>query len=299
MYRNLLLLFLSCVVAVSCNKKGGNDNVEEAVESDSASVIRVGVMPTLDALPFFVAKERGMFENGNIGVALVSFDSHMDIDTALIGGSVDAAFTDLVRMEKLKADSKDTLRYLTSTELCWSLVSNKVARINRLQQFGDKMVAMTRWSATDYLTDKVFDAVQTKAQVYGVQINDLDVRLKMLLNNEMDAAWLPEPQATVAVCAGHKRLLTSDKDDEKFGVLVVRFPIKGKDNRNVENKLREIYSVACDSINKYGMKAYAREIAKYCHVDDSIAKSIPNHVYGHAKQPSEKIVKLAKDFRRR
>ena len=51
------------------------------------------------------------------------------------------------------------------------------------------MIAMTRHSATDYLSTLVIDSVKTKYDVYRVQINDLNIRLRMLLNNEMDAAW--------------------------------------------------------------------------------------------------------------
>ncbi len=299
MYRNIFFLFLFCFVAVSCNKNTKKSDTAETPVQDSASVIRVGVLPTLDALPFFVAKERGMFDKENIDVALLSFDSALDIDTALVGNSIDAAFTELVRTEKIKADSKDTLRYLTATELSWSLISNKTARINNLNQFGDKMVAMTRWSATDLLTNRVFDAVTTKAQVYSVQINDLDVRLKMLLNNEMDAVWLPEPQATVAVCAGHKRLLTSDKYKDKFGVIVFHPHRKGTENSIPEDKLKKVYSMACDTINKYGVGAYADEIAKYCHVGEDVVKNIPKTVYAHAEQPLEKTVLTAKGFKRK
>lgn len=299
MFRNLFLLFLSCFVAVSCSKNAKDVSATEPLEQASDTMLRVGVLPTLDALPFFVAKEWGMFERENINVALVSFNSAVDIDTALVGNSIDVAFTELVRTEKLKANGKDTLRYLTATELGWSLVSNKVARINNLSQFGDKMVAMTRWSATDYLTNSVFDAVTTKAQVYSVQINDLDVRLKMLLNNELDAAWLPEPQATAAVCAGHKRLVTSGKYKEKFGVIAFQKRKKGKSVTFPEDKLRKVYSMACDSINKYGIKAYAREIVEYCHVNENVVKDIPKQVYVHAEQPLEKTVAIAKGFQRR
>ena len=299
MYRNLFLLFLSCFVAVSCNKNAKEGNTTDASVPDSTSMLRIGVLPTLDALPFFVAKEQGMFDRENIDVALVPFNSAIDIDTALVGNSIDMAFTELVRTEKIKADGKDTLRYLTATELNWSLISNKAARINNLNQFGDKMVAMTRWSATDLLTNRVFDAVKTKAQVYSVQINDLDVRLKMLLNNEMDAVWLPEPQATVAVCAGHKRLLTSEKYKDKFGVIAFKPHKKGKKTDIPENELKKVYSMACDTINKYGVKAYAKEIAKYCHVSEDVVKDIPKIVYAHAEQPLEKTVLTAKGFKRK
>lgn len=298
MLRNLFSLLLVVLVAVSCGSKSGSDNVKTEKKPQNDSCVRIAVLPTLDALPFFIANERGLFDKENLNVSLVPFNSHLDVDTALAGGSVDAAFTDLVRTERMKSHDGVELQYLTTTELNWSLVSNRTARINKLDQLGDKMVAMTRWSATDYLTDKVFSAVKTKSQVYSVQINDLDVRLKMLLNNEMDAAWYPEPQATAAVSAGHKLLQGADKNKEKLGVLAVRKQKGKKSIAGMENKLKTIYSAACDSINKNGIKAYAVEIAKYCHVSEDVVAKIPNHVFTHAEQPLEKNLLVAKQFKR-
>ena len=49
------------------------------------------------------------------------------------------------------------------------------------------MIAITRYSATDYLATLAIDSVHPKYDVYRVQINDVNIRLKMLLNNE----WMP------------------------------------------------------------------------------------------------------------
>ena len=297
MYRNLLALIALCLLALSCGGKADKETKTETKRTTRKADLRVAVMPTLDALPLFIAKERGLFEKENLNVALVPFTAHMDVDTALVGGSVDMAFTDIVRTEKLMADKRVGLHYLTATELHWYLITNRTARINRLEQFGDKMVAMTRLSATEWLTNKTFDEVKTKAQVYGVQINDIDVRLKMLLNNEMDAEWLPEPQATAALAAGHKKLLDSDKYKTKFGVIAVR-DSKKRDQQK-EDKLKKIYSMACDSINRNGVKAYASVIAKYCHVSEDVAEKVPQRTYTHAEQPREETLKLAKQYKRR
>ncbi len=79
------------------------------------------------------------------------------------------------------------------------------------------MIAMTRHSATDYLSTLVIDSVKTKYDVYRVQINDLNIRLRMLLNNEMDAAWMPEPYATQARMAKHVALADSRDKEPPVG----------------------------------------------------------------------------------
>lgn len=294
------LVSLVCCIILSCGNKDVNERLDDKSKTKDDSFIRVAFLPTIDALPFFIAEERGLFEKENINIKLIPFKAQMDVDTALIGGSIDMAFTDLIRSERLKREKGVKLEYLTSTELYWILVSNKTARINRLEQFGDKMVAMTRWSATDYLTNKTFDNVKTKDMVYSVQINDVDLRTNMILNNEMDGAWLPEPQAARAVQAGNKEVLNSMKYNEKLGVLSLRTNMKKKfGGDDTFEKLNKIYSAACDSINKNGIKAYAPELMKYCHVSSEVVAMIPKHVYIHAERPNDNIIKLAKGFQRR
>lgn len=159
--------------------------------------LKVGVMPTLDCMPLFVAKERRLFDTLGVDVRLRMRKAQMDIDTALIGGSVEGAVSDSVRVARMRSRGT-ALTEVGTTNTSWQLVGNRSARLKEVKQLGDKMVAMTRYSATDFLTDHVLTGVKTTATVYRVQINDVPLRLQMLLNNEMDALWLPEPQATTA-----------------------------------------------------------------------------------------------------
>lgn len=81
----------------------------------------------------------------------------------------------------------------------WKLVANRKSRVTKINQLSDKLVAMTRFSATDFLCDKMSDSIKgKKEEFFRVQVNDVDIRLKMLQNGEIDAAWLTEPQASVA-----------------------------------------------------------------------------------------------------
>ncbi len=295
MKKAILYMFVLLASVCSCGNKDNKTVPDKVQIKDGNEYIRIAYLPILDALPFFVAQERGVFEKEGLKVKLIPFTSHMDVDTALIGGSVDGAFTDIVRTEYLIKRDTIKLYYLTSTELQWSLITNKSARLSKLEQFGDKMIATTRYSGTDYFTDIAFKNVKTSAPMFKVQINDIDIRYKMLINNEMDAEWLPEPLATQAVMAGNKHLLTSTKFNTKLGVMAFRNSTVAK-NADAYKKLSAVYSTVCELINKEGTSAYTTEIEKYCKVDTAVINRIPKIQYAIASTPASELINKTKEY---
>lgn len=291
MRKFIFSILAASVLLGACGRKS---HEEVAVEPESAidtTYVRVAVMPTLASLPLYVACERGLFQKAGLKIALVPFDAQMDVDTALAGGSVKGAVTDVFRAERLK--KAVSLTYITSTEARWSLITNRAARLNKLEQFGDKMVAMTRYSATDHLTEQTFKDVKTMAPYFKVQINDVNVRLHMIANNEMDGAWFEEPLATKAEMLGHKRLQTA-KDNNKYGVIAFRTKyLQKRQAKEFADLFGKVYSESCDSINKYGLANYAVEMEMCCHVDTSVINRLPRMVFTHKEMPTKEVLELA------
>lgn len=266
----------------------------KAMREDSAA-LKVAVLPTLDCLPIYLAKEHQMFDTA-VDIRLKQFTAQMDIDTALVNNRVEVGVSDLVRIERLKKQG-DSLRYLTSTNAYWQLVTNRGARILDLKHLDDKMLAMTRYSVTDLLGDLAVDSAKLKTErVFRIQINDVNVRLKMLENNEMDALILTEPQAAAARLLKHKVLMDTRKLNMEMGVIVSQW--KGMDEANRAKQLRAFtrgYNKACDSINQYGLESYAPLIAKYCRVKPEAVKQIGKDLkFHHIALPREEDVERAK-----
>ena len=293
------------IIAVICLSAGCSQSYEEtkritraqrlkALREDSAA-LKVAVLPTLDCLPIFLAKDHQMFDTA-VDIRLKQFTAQMDIDTALANRRVEVGVSDLVRVERLKKQG-DSLRYLTATNAYWQLVSNRGARITDLKHLDDKMLAMTRYSVTDLLGDVAVDSAKLKSErVFRIQINDVNVRLKMLENNEMDALILTEPQASVARMLKHKVLLDTRKLDMQMGVIVSQW--KGMDGETRAKQLRVFmrgYNKACDSINQYGIANYAPLIVKYCRVKPEALQQISKDLkFHHIALPREEDVNRAK-----
>lgn len=278
--RNIFVCGWCIALVVACGQsyetKQRMTRAERAnLKTADSLALKVGVMPTLDCMPLFVAKERRLFDTLGVDVRLRMRKAQMDIDTALIGGSVEGAVSDSVRVARMLSRGM-ALTEVGTTNTSWQLVGNRSARLKEVKQLGDKMVAMTRYSATDFLTDYVLKGVKTTATVYRVQINDVPLRLQMLLNNEMDALWLPEPQATTAREHGHTVLWDTEKHNLWLGRVVFRDKALG--DARVKKQIdvfKQAYNRACDSLNQRGVAAYADLLMKYCQTDQKTLDALP------------------------
>ena len=293
------MLLIALAVAAGCGPSYEEVKKQTAAEQkrldkEDSAALKIGVTPTLDCLPIYVAKECGLFDSTKADIRLKAFTSNIDCDDALRKGRIEGCATDIVRGQYMKHKGTD-IDYVAATNAYWQLISNRTARIRRLSQLNDKMVAMTRYSATALLADYATDSAKLKSEeVFKIQINDVDLRLRMLLGNEMDAMLLTEPQATTARLYKNPVLMDSRDKDMRFGVIA--FNGKAMDDEQRRKQLNVFvkgYDSACDSINKNGLKHYADVLKKYYKLDDRTINALPKMNFNHAEAPRQKDIDTA------
>ena len=295
------------ILAIICLLAGCGQSYEETkrisreqrlkTQREDSAAMKIAVLPTLDCLPLFLAEDHQLFDTV-VDIRLKQFTAQMDIDTALINNRVEVGVTDLVRAERLMKQEVP-IEYLTATNAYWQLVSNRVARITDLKHLDDKMLAMTRYSVTDLLGDLAVDSAKLKTErVFRIQVNDVNVRLKMLENNEMDALLLTEPQAAQARWLKHKVILDSRKLDMQMGAIVMQSSVLKERMRKVQLKvLIKGYNAACDSINKFGVAHYKDLLMKYCKVRGEAVDTIPQNLkFERIAKPREKDIERAQKW---
>lgn len=293
----LIGIFASCGQSEEERKRISKLERIRLAREDSAA-FKVAILPTLDCLPVFVAKQYQLYDTAKIDLRLKAYSAYMDCDTAFINKRVEAGITDIVRAEKMKTNGTE-LHYISATNAYWQLIGNRLSRIRQLKQLNDKMMAMTRYSITDMLSGIAIDSAQLKTErVFRIQINDERLRLKMLENNEMDAMWLTEPQATAARMQKHHLLLDSRKLDINAGVVAIRKELLTDKTRKQQTEaFVKAYNQAVDSINKNGAKAYGGLIVKYCAVNSKVVSNLPKELkFNHISTPRDKDVENAKKY---
>ena len=262
---------------------------------EDSAALKIAVMPTLDCLPVYVAKERQMFDTA-VDIRLKRYNAQMDCDTALIRGRAEGAITDLVRAEKMIKEGTP-LRYAAATNAYWLMVSQRQLRITNFKHLDDKMLAMTRYSVTDMLGDLAVDSAKLAPErVFRIQINDVNIRLKMLENNEMDAMLLTEPQASQALARKNPVLLDTRKEDMQMGALVFRTKNIGdvKKREHQMDVFMKGYKQACDSINHFGVTHYKQVLKKYYGLTDQAIKNLPDSLKFTYQATRQKDIDRAK-----
>lgn len=289
---SIVLLFAAMLAA--CGSGTADDPQQENAPRKDNVAVRIAVTPTLDCLPLFLAADHHLFEKAGLSIGLTPFQAQMDQDTALTGGSVAGAMTDLVRAERLKSQGV-SLRYATATDASWQLLTSRMARIRQLHQLNDKMVAMTRFSATHLLCDLVVDSSRLPTEhVFRIQVNDVAVRLNMLQVGNMDALLLPEPQATAARNIKARVLYDTRQTDVRLGVLALR---EGVLDTVQWKTLQQVYNEACDSLNERGLAAYADVIKERMGVAQRTVDSLPpGYRFTHWAQPRDTDIERARKW---
>lgn len=292
----LLALLIGCGQSYEETKRLRQEQQKRELREDSAA-LKVAVMPTLDCLPLYLAKEREMFDTA-VDIRLKQFTAQMDCDTALLRSRVEMAITDLVRVERMRKEGLQP-SYVTTTNAYWLLIGNRNQRITDIKHLDDHMVAMTRYSVTDLLADLAVDSAKLKPErVFRIQINDVNVRLDMLENNEMDALLLTEPQVTQALLKKHHVLLDTRRLDLWMGVIVEDSVTMSHPARQRQREvLLKGYNVACDSLNRFGVRHYNDIVKKYYKVSEQALRQLPDTLkFHHAQAPREKDVERARKY---
>lgn len=297
--RKLIWIFATIMLLAGCGqsyeetKRLSRAQRLKMAREDSAA-LKIAVMPTLDCLPLFVAKDHHLFDTV-VDIRLKYYTAQMDCDTAIMRGRVEGSITDLVRAERM-IQQGTPLRYFAATNAYWLLVANRHQRIKQLKHLDDKMLAMTRYSVTDLLGDLAVDSAKLKTErVFRIQVNDVNVRLKMLENNEMDALLFTEPQATQALLQKHQVLLDTRKEDIQMGVIVLNKKTTGNKKRQEQIKVfLKGYNDACDSLNKFGLHQYKDVIRKRYKISEQALKALPDSMkFPYAVSPRQKDIERA------
>lgn len=292
------LLILAVLTFVSCGKSDKELQAERQAQKVAEreayqKAYKIAVMPTMDCLPAYLLKDSLLYDTAKVDIRLCRFNAQMDCDTAMIGGSVQAAFSDLVRTERLKHRNKVLMHYLTDTNLNWQLIADKDSKLKQLSDLSDKIVAMTRFSGTDLLTDMAVKKAKPKYQVFRVQVNDVLVRLAMLQNHEIDAYWFADPQITKALSADNNSLFNSEDAGVHLGVVAIMDKVRRQDE---EAAFAAAYDKAVEQINKNGVKYYSALIQKYMKVDESVVRALPDIKYTKIGPPRKADLLMARNF---
>lgn len=274
---SFFFLLIASALYVSCQGKSGHEaSAPDTVPTTRKAALRVALVPTTACLPYWVAQSCGFYDSLSLPVEFVMCGDVAACDRSLAKSQVDAAYTDVFRAVVMQQAGIDVgLVTGFSEELC--LVVGRTTRLRRPESLLKRMVAIDRFSAADYLCDRVAAYAHIDPEeIYRPQINNLALRGRMLINNQIEAAVLPQPWVLALNMQGHPTLFSSNRLKQNYGVLAAH-PKNFRAKRNRFIKLNEGYFMAL------------KELERNPHVADSLWLN----VYGLPQTVADSLAHLS------
>ncbi|MFZ5817966.1 MAG: MetQ/NlpA family ABC transporter substrate-binding protein [Bacillota bacterium] len=227
-----LLLMISLLTACGTkptdvyNKKGA------AEQSGPPVTLKIGQLPVIDGLPFWVAEKQDYYKKQGINVELITFKSALERDAALEGGQIDGSLTDIIGAVTLFA--KGTKLQITSLALGatkeegpFAILAAPNSGITSAEQLKGVEIGISTNSVIHYVTDKLLLENGLKQEEIKVtNIPQIPVRFEALLSGQIKAATLPEPLLSLAVMKGAKVILSDTQAKQNYSHSVIVFTDK-------------------------------------------------------------------------
>ncbi|WP_290598118.1 MULTISPECIES: MetQ/NlpA family ABC transporter substrate-binding protein [unclassified Archaeoglobus] len=253
-----------------------------SAEKPAETKIRIGILPIEDSLPIVVAGDEGIFSKHGLEVEIISFNSALERDAALMAGDVDAVITDPLAVILLR-DKEYDVRIVSiclgkkPDEGVFAILAAPNSTISTVKDLNGKEIAISSNTIIEYITDVMLSKYNISYK--KVEIKQIPVRLRTLLDGKVDAATLPEPLASYAMSQGAKLILSDAMMNESLTQTVIVF--RGDfvdDHKDEVKKFLESYREAVKKINSEKDR-YREKFIEVARVPENIANSYPMPEY--------------------
>jgi len=236
----LLVLTMLLPAATACQKK------------ENASV-KVALLPIMDALPYYVAQEKGYFTAEGLQVQAIFVKSAQERDTLLQTGQVDGALADLISVGLFDRDSAKlkvvgTIMHATAQTPQFRILAAPGSKIAGPAALQEVPVAISQHTIIEYVTDRLLEAEGlTPNEIHITEVTQIPVRFELLMQGKVAAATLPEPLASGAMAKG-ATLIVDDSQYPQYAQSVLAFSADALAAKphNVAKFMRAWYKAAAE-----------------------------------------------------
>lgn len=275
----LSLLFTSCA-----NKK---KNIQEPLGS-----LTIGVMSTMSGLPFLIAADKGIYDSLGLKVQIVIYQTESDRDANFEASKLDGIVTDYTGAAYLQSRGIPLHSVMQNDDnLC--LMVNRDSKINSIRDLKDINFCVSGHSFSQYATDYILKKVNTLPdQVNEPEISQIPLRLRMLEEGQVDAAFLPDPHATIAMNSGARTLITTEELNIHQMTTIFSKKVLKEKRASVE-ALISGYNLAVDYLLSHRTEDWAEVLTNRLKVPANVIGLIIIPSYQHAQRPDTVEIKAA------
>jgi len=256
--------------------------------------LKIGILPIEDSMPLLVAEKNGYFEQENLQVDIMCFQSPVELGNAMQSGQLDGMVTDMIVAALIKDSGQDikitslTLG-VTPKEGRFAIVASPGSGLKAIADLKNKSVGISFNTIIEYITDGLLtDAGINPSEVKKISIPKIPLRMEMLFSNQVDAVVVPDPLVTFAGFKGAK--IIAQDTERNLSQAVVLFDCKIiDDKKGTVDAFYQAYTKAVNDLNNHP-EDYKQLMIENVNIPGPIAEDYNLQHYPRPQVPNEEDV---------
>jgi NitT/TauT family transport system substrate-binding protein len=193
--------------------------------------LKLGLIPVLDTLPFYIAEMNGYFEEAGVEVQAVPAASPVERDQLMQAGAIDGMLNELSSTAVFNRTGKQlqivaTARAATKDGPVFRILAAPNSGIVKPGDLAGVPIGISKNTVIEYLTERILEAEGLAAKdIVGESVPAIPERFQLLMEGRLKAATLPDPMASAALQAG-ATLVIDDSAYPQYSLSVLSFSAK-------------------------------------------------------------------------
>jgi NitT/TauT family transport system substrate-binding protein len=217
--------------------------------------LKMGLLPILDTLPFYVADQNGYFAAEGIQVEFVPVKSAQERDALMQAGELDGMLNDLISTGLFNRDAAQIKIVATARRSYpgapqFRILAAPDSNISTVQDLAGVPIGVSQNTVIAYITDRLLEAEGLSLdQIKILEVTAIPVRFEQLMANQIQAATLPDPLGQGAMAAG-ARLVVDDSQYGHYSQSVLSFGTAAVESKpNTIKKFLKAWNEAVADLN--------------------------------------------------
>jgi NitT/TauT family transport system substrate-binding protein len=177
-------------------------------QAQDAPRLRLGLLPILDVLPFYVAEEAGYFAAEGVAVEPIPVSSALERDQLVIAGAIDGMVNDLISTGIFNQDEPliqivSLARRAYPDHPQFRILAAPRSNITIPSDLTNVEIGISENSVIHYITQRILEAEGLSAADLSFRAEpNIAIRFQLLMEGQFKAACLPDPLAQAAIVGG-------------------------------------------------------------------------------------------------
>jgi len=207
-----------------------------AQQLKNAKLLKVALLPILDAFPFYVAESEGYFADYGVDIKAVPVASGLERDQLMQSGAIDGMLNEMIttanfNRNRLQVKSVLSARKAYPDYPLFRLLSAPGSSLSSTTGLAGVPIGISKNTIIEYVTDRLLTAEGLDpGAIIKKSVPVIPERYQLLLQGQLKAATLPDPLAKSALEAGAGEIV-DDSAYPGYSVSVLSFNIHSLNNK--------------------------------------------------------------------